>query len=78
MPKEVEAIANMIKEAFALWKTFIATRQEAYNRSMDIKKSKAIDNAEKYILANKNTALKEDKKQKLLAVYEKRFFHYNN
>jgi len=78
MSDQVGAIANMLKEAFALWKTFIATRQEAYNRKMDIKKSKAIDNAEKYILTNNKTTLTEDKKKKLLAVYEKRFFHYNN
>ena len=75
---DIGLIASMVKEGLSLWKTFLATRQEAYNRQMDIKKSKAIENGEKYILTNKNLNLDPKKKQKLLDVYEKRFFAYNN
>jgi len=42
----VDAIAGAVKEGLSLWKTFIATRQEAYNRRQDKAKDKAISIAE--------------------------------
>lgn len=38
----VSVIAEAVKEALDLWKTFIATRQQAYERGMDKKQQKAI------------------------------------
>ena len=39
-------IAAAVKEGLSLWKVFIATRQEAYNRKKDKKQEKAIEIAE--------------------------------
>ena len=41
-----EAILSAIQEALSLWKTFIETRQQAYNRKMDKRKNVAIATAE--------------------------------
>lgn len=86
MPKvqsDIGLIAQTIKAGFDLWKTFIATRQEAYNRKMDIRMRKAIDAAEKYILAdNQYEGASTDKEKstlrKVKASWRERFFKYNN
>ncbi len=46
MPNTAKVIAGAVKEGLALWKTFLATRQEAYNRRKDKKQEKAIQYAE--------------------------------
>lgn len=79
-----EQILKAVNEGLSLWKTFIATRQEAYNRKQDKKQVAAIENAEKYIFANDKLLAKlnlEEKEFKkdlaLLERYRKRFFHYH-
>lgn len=79
MPKD---IAGAIKEGLSLWKTFIATRQEAYERKQDKKQVKAIEMGEQYILQNKHlmTLTDEDdikKAKKQLKFLEEKFFKYN-
>jgi hypothetical protein len=82
MPGQVTAIANAIKEGLALWKTFIATRQEAYNRQQDKRKRMAIDVAEKYIMVN-DELLREtngNRKKKLVSLldhWKRKFFKLN-
>jgi hypothetical protein len=50
MPAPIaEQILSVLKEGLGLWKTFIATRQEAYNRQQDKKQVAAIEMAEKHI-----------------------------
>ncbi len=44
--KLAEVIAGAVKEGLSLWKTFIATRQTAYNRKQDKRQEKAISIAE--------------------------------
>ncbi len=39
-------VVGLFKEALAAWKTFISTRQEAYERKMDKRKEKAIQYGE--------------------------------
>jgi len=83
-----EQILGVVKEGLALWKTFISTRQEAYNRQQDKKQIKAIEAAEKGFfvmdgIVNKienlnmqdGPAFKSDLKS--LARYRKHFFHYH-
>ena len=40
------SIASAIKEGLSLWKTFISTRQQAYERKKDKQQEKAIQIAE--------------------------------
>ena len=42
-------ILGVVKEGLELWKTFISTRQEAYNRKQDKKKEKAIQAGEEAV-----------------------------
>ena len=79
---DIGAIASMFKEGFALWKTFIATRQEAYNRKMDKRKLQAIECGEKFILIFKDWERTPDVKKKLhlrktLTYWEIKFFKFN-
>ncbi len=39
-------VLGLLKEALAAWKTYISTRQEAYERKMDKRKMKAISYGE--------------------------------
>ena len=74
MPKsDVGAIAAAIQEALAAWKTFIATREAAYNRKKDKKQVKAIDAAEQLALKIKSLDLNNKEVDKLII----RFFKYN-
>lgn len=73
----IDQILSVLKEGLAAWKTFIATREEAYKRSMDKRLRAALEAGEKYILTDTDANIKEDRKQKLKAHYKKRFFHYN-
>ena len=65
-----EQILAVLKEGLSAWKTFIATRQEAYNRSKDKKQEKAIQIAEEaftkvsvlYEFINENMVVPENKK----------------
>jgi len=79
-----ERIMKVVEEGLGLWKTFIATRQEAYERKQDKNQVKAIEAAEKGFFAmdallNKlNLDEKEFRKDlKLIARYRKHFFHYH-
>jgi hypothetical protein len=45
----VNPIVNLIREALDAWKTFISTRQQAYERKMDKRQERAIGYAEEYI-----------------------------
>lgn len=47
MANTAQAIVAAVKEALDLWKTFIATRQQAYERKMDKRQEAAIRYAEK-------------------------------
>lgn len=47
MANTAQAIVAAVKEALDLWKTFIATRQQAYERRMDKRQEAAIRYAEK-------------------------------
>ena len=77
---KVTSVAGAIKEGLSLWRTFIATRQEAYNRKKDKNQEKAINLAEQafskaneYIRYVRNTvSLNEDQTKELEAI-EKRF-----
>jgi len=80
---DIGLIAQTIKAGLDLWKTFIATRQEAYTRQMDKKKSQAIDAAEKYILEDMklkgNLSVKEIAAiDRVKASWQRRFFRLNN
>lgn len=46
MPNTASVIIGAVKEALELWKTFIATRQQAYERKMDKRQERAIQYAE--------------------------------
>lgn len=76
-----DKVMGLLTEGLGAWKTFVATRQEAYNRKQDKKKVMAIEAAEKYILVNTKSGefndITDDRKKKLLGHYSKRFFHYN-
>ena len=86
MPKvtsDIGLIAQTITAGFNLWKTFIATRQEAYNRQMDKRKREAINTAEKYI--HQDDKLEHTTDEKLIKAIKKkktkwrqRFFKFNN
>ena len=41
-----ESIVSAVKEGLSAWKTFIATRQEAYDRKQDKRQERAINIAE--------------------------------
>jgi hypothetical protein len=41
-----ESIVSAVREGLSAWKTFIATRQEAYNRKQDKRQERAINIAE--------------------------------
>ena len=74
LPERILAVAE---EGLSLWKTFIATREDAYKRSMDKKMRLTIEAGEKYILTDMNKSLDEKKKRKLKEHYQKRFITYN-
>ena len=76
MPEPVSAIAKAIGEGLNLWKTFIATRQQAYVRKMDKRKTRAIEYAERYLLRCKTLGVGKD--DKFLVRYASKFFKYNN
>ena len=73
-PSPMTAIANAIKEALELWKTFIATRQQAYERNMDKRMRTAIDTGEQIIERIRVLEIKDKELDKLILV----FFRYNN
>lgn len=50
MKDYLEKILGIFTEALSAWKSYIDTRQEAYERKMDRKKSKAINYAEDVFL----------------------------
>lgn len=89
MPVPVaDKILDVLKEGLGLWKTFIKTRQEAYNRQQDKKQVAAIEMAEKYIFQNdklleklRDLKLDEDKvftqDFKKLAYWRRKFFKFH-
>lgn len=83
-----EQIIALCKEGLSAYKTFLATRQEAYNRQQDKKQIAAIESAEKLIfevdevvLRLKIRGLDKEKEFKGLlgqiVHFRKRFFHYH-
>jgi hypothetical protein len=83
-----EQIVGLFKEGLGAWKTYLSTRQEAYNRQQDKKQVQAIESAEKGFFAmdkiiesledlelNKDKKFSHDIKQ--FIHYRKRFFHYH-
>ncbi len=82
MPAQVTAIVKAIEAGFNLWKTYISTRQESYNRQMDKRKRLAIDYAENFIRLFKDYKHTTDNKEKdkindKMAYFEKKFFRLN-
>ena len=68
----VKILALAVKEGLELWKTYIATRQQAYERKMDKRQEKAIQYAEQSFesmnemfnfISAKVTFSKEDQKE---------------
>jgi len=80
-----EKILGVLNEGLGAWKTYLATRQEAYNRHQDKKQVNAIESAEKFIfnadqLVNELGDDDKIKHRKILANmihFRKRFFHYH-
>ena len=70
----IVAVVGFLDRAFDAWKSFIETRQEAYNRKMDKQKRKAIDYGEKIILRLKELNIEDKELDKLID----KFFKYNN
>lgn len=68
-------IADAIREGLTLWKTWIETRQAAYERKLDQRMRKAIESARDYFLTQKDVTLDEKKRSKLLRLYESRFWN---
>lgn len=75
MSKDITSIAKAVQEGLSLWKTFIATRQQAYERKMDKRKIRAVEYGERFILCYYSD---EDAKEKKLDRYRRLFFKYNN
>lgn len=88
-----ETITQAVKEALVLWRTYLETRQEAYNRSRDQRQVKAIQAAEAVFIRVdldildeliKKSNLKELDKLELFEMTDafrkekRRFFKYNN
>ncbi len=79
---DIGAIAKAIQSGLDLWKTFIATRQEAYNRKMDQRLRQAVDCGEKGFLLFKDYKAAKDEKDKnrinsKIAYWERKFFKLN-
>jgi hypothetical protein len=84
-----ESILKVAQEGLNLWKTFIATRQEAYSRKQDKKQVVAIEAGEKLIFevdqlierVKMNEEMSKDKTIKgilnQVAHFRARFFKYN-
>lgn len=85
-----DKVLDLAKEGLSLWKTFIATRQEAYNRKRDKNQVNAIESSEKLIFEVDNLIdiirmkYPEDMKEQpikgalgQIAHFRKRFFKYN-
>ena len=68
------AIASAIKEGLSLWKTYLSTRQEAYERKMDKRKAKAIEYGERIVLRVQELKIEDRQVEGLI----KKFFKYNN
>lgn len=49
MTNLADRVLDLLKEGLGLWKTFIATREEAYQRKRDKQQEKAIQEGEKAI-----------------------------
>lgn len=75
MPDPITTIAGAIKEGLSLWKSFINTRESAYNRKMDKKLRKALEYGEKFILTSELEDSQE--RTKKLKRYKNKFFKYN-
>jgi len=75
-------IVGLVKEGLGAYKTYLATRQEAYNRKQDKKQIRAIQAGEQYILTNEKLKLAKDPKeirklQKYLSAWKIKFFKAN-
>ena len=80
-----ESILNLCKEGLGAYKTYLATRQEAYNRKKDKEQERAIESAERYIHTNDiilhgmmdDNEIKFKDQLKVLKRHKNRFFKYN-
>jgi len=77
-----DKILDLLKEGLSAWKTFISTREAAYNRKRDKEQVAAIEAAEKYIFTNEALkAATEDKEirkiQQRLSYWKIRFFKFH-
>jgi len=83
-----EQIIALCKEGLSAYKTFLATRQEAYNRQQDKQQVRAIEAAEKLIFEVDEIVLRLkirglDKEEAFTGLlrqfvhFRKRFFHYH-
>lgn len=66
-------IASAVKEGLELWKTFIATRQQAYERGQDKKMKKAIEYGERVCLRVNEIGVDDKRLSRLINI----FFKYN-
>jgi len=69
---------GVLKEGLSLWKKYIETRQEAYERKMDKERRKCIEYAEQFIRTYYDKEVEEKDKQKYLRKRRDLFFKYNN
>jgi hypothetical protein len=80
-----ESILKLCKEGLSAYKTYLATRQEAYNRQKDKEQERAIESAERYIHTNDiilagmtdENEMKFKNQLKVLKRHRTRFFKYN-
>jgi hypothetical protein len=76
-----ERILKVAEEGLNLWKTFIATRQEAYNRKQDKEQIKAIECGEKGFFAMDELLAKlgdeYDQDRKKILRWKKKFFKHH-
>ena len=70
-----DQILGAVKEGLSAWKTYLSTRQEAYNRARDQRLRRAVDTAEEYIRLTSKTDFGATKEMRRL---EDVFFKYNN
>ena len=75
-------IVSLVKEGLGAFKTYLATRQAAYERKQDKNQIRAINAGEQYILTNDKLKAEKDPKQirklqKYLSAWKIKFFKYH-
>jgi len=77
-----DQIVGLFKEGFGAYKTYLATRQAAYERKKDKDQIRAINAGEQYIFTNEKLRAAKDPKQirklqKYLSSWKVKFFKYH-